>query len=585
MIAGALFYYQFHSWRNRLLTRLQRLRQPKYLAGAIVGGLYFYFYLIRGFARARHGAPPPASLPAEMNDLPQTLAALAFMVMLLLAWLLPRSRAALAFTEAEVALLFPAPISRKTLIDFKVLKSQTSVLLSALLMTLIGRGWSGGHFATRMLGWWAAFSILNLHVLGSSFAVTMLMDRGISTWKRRLLFLGAAVAAAAGIYIWMRHSLPPFPDVTERKGMAWLFRYIGQVFQSGPLPYLLAPFRLVVAPYFAASYRQFLVALAPVLGIIWLHYLWVIRSNVAFEEASVELSRKLSERIAAMRAGNWQAACQPKKASRPPFVLRSVGHPAVAVFWKNLIGSGHFVTARVWLMMVWVAVFGGFFLQSQFSRDRDGLGVVVLSLAGTLLIMSLFSGPQMLRNDLRQDLLAADVLKMFPMRGWQIVLGEALAPAVMLAGAQWLVLAFAAVFCPRQFNQHAVSLALRLSVALAAAVLLPFIDLVALLIPNAAVLFFPAWFQLGKDAPRGFETMGQQLILMFGQLLVLLLGLVPAAGAFALLFFGATYVHWPLLGLVLGAFAAAIILAIEACIGIKLLGGVFERFDVSGELV
>jgi hypothetical protein len=36
---------------------------------------------------------------------------------------------------------------------------------------------------------------------------------------------------------------------------------------------------------------------------------------------------------------------------------------------------------------------------------------------------------------------------------------------------------------------------------------------------------------------------------------------------------------------VLGAFAAAIILAVEAGIGIKLLGGAFERFDVSGELL
>jgi hypothetical protein len=56
MIAGALFYYQFHSWRNRLLTRIRRLRQPKYLAGAIVGGIYFYFYLFRGL-RGDTGRP------------------------------------------------------------------------------------------------------------------------------------------------------------------------------------------------------------------------------------------------------------------------------------------------------------------------------------------------------------------------------------------------------------------------------------------------------------------------------------------------------------------------------------------------
>jgi ABC-2 type transport system permease protein len=587
MIAGALFYYQFHSWRNRLLARIRRLRQPKYLAGAIVGGFYFYFYLFRGFTPGRHhpAMATPLAFPAEMNELPETLAALVFVFMLSMAWILPHSRAALAFSEAEIAFLFPAPISRKTLIQFKLLKSQTAILFSALLMTFIGRGWSGGHFITRALGWWAAFSILNLHLLGSSFALTMLMDRGISTWKRRVLILGAALAAAAGLFIWTRHSLPPFPAVPEQGGMAWLFHYIGRVFESGPLPYLLLPFRLVVAPYFAASYKQFLIALAPVLGIIWLHYLWVIHSNVSFEEASVALSRKLAERIAAARTGHFQGARRPKKAARPPFVLRPAGHPAVAVLWKNLISAGQYVTARVWLMLVWVAVVSGVLLQSPWARGGGGFGTVVIFFVGMLLAMSLFSGPQMLRNDLRQDLPVADVLKMFPMPGWQIVLGEVLAPAAMLAGAQWLLILFGTLFFPEQFDKQVVPLAWRLSVALSAAVVLPFVDVLALLIPNASVLFFPAWFHLGKDAPRGFETMGQQLILMFGQVLVLLLGLTPAAGALALLLLGGSFVHWPLFGLVLGAFAAAMILAIEAGIGIKLLGGVFERFDVSGELL
>jgi ABC-2 type transport system permease protein len=586
MIAGALFYYQFHSWRNRLLARIRRLRQPKYLAGAIVGGLYFYFYLFRGFT---HGHRPPSAQPLalspETNGLPQTLAALLFMVMLLLAWILPHSRAALAFTEAEIAFLFPAPISRKTLLHFKLLKSQTAILFSALLLTLIGRGWHGGHLLTRALGWWAAFSVFNLHLLGSSFALTMLMDRGISTWKRRVLILGAVAAAAAGIIIWTRHSLPPFPAVPNQGGFAWLFRYIGRVFESGPLPYLLMPFRLVVAPYFAPTYTQFLIALVPVLGIIWLHYLWVIHSNVAFEEASIDFSRKLAERMAAARAGNFQAGRRPKKARRPPFVLRPAGQPAVAVFWKNLISAGQYVTARVWLMLVWIAIVSGALLQSPWARGGGGFGMVVIFFVAMLLAMSLFSGPQMLRNDLRQDLPAADVLKMFPMPGWQIVLGEVLAPAAMLACAQWLLILFGAIFFPERFEQYAIPLAMRLSVALSAAVILPFVDLVALLIPNASVLFFPAWFQLGKEGPRGFETMGQQLILMFGQLLVLLLGLMPAGAVFTLFLLGGSFVHWPLLGLMLGAVAAALIMAIEAGIGIKLLGGVFERFDVSGEVL
>jgi hypothetical protein len=256
------------------------------------------------------------------------------------------------------------------------------------------------------------------------------------------------------------------------------------------------------------------------------------------------------------------------------------------LFWKNLISAGQYVTLRFWLIFLWVAIVGGVFSQTQSTHGSGGgLGVAVFFCAGMLLVMSLFSGPQMLRNDLRQDLPAADMLKMFPMPGWQVVLGEVLTPAAMLAAAQWVLIVFGAAFCPPRFGHYPVPLGTRLSIALAAAIVLPFIDLLAILIPNAAVLFFPAWFQLGKDTPRGFETMGQQLILMFGQLLILVLGLAPAAGAFAILFFAGSFLHWPMLGMVLGALAAAIILAIEAGLGIKLLGGVFERFDVSGELV
>jgi ABC-2 type transport system permease protein len=384
--------------------------------------------------------------------------------------------------------------------------------------------------------------------------------------------------------LWARAALPPFVAPVGGDVLAGLERYAGQLLDSGPLPYLLMPFRLMVAPYFAANFGQFFRAIGPALLIIGLHYWWVVRSNVAFEEASVDLSQKTAERVSAMRLGRGLGARAPKKAGRPPFVLQPVGNPLMAVFWKNLISAGHFVTGRAWLMLLWPIIFGGIILKSQFSHG-SGLGAAVASLAGMLTAMSLISGPQILRHDLRQDLQASDVLKMFPMRGWQIMLGEVLAPTAMLAGAQWLLLVTAAIFFPSHFGQHLVSLAARLSFALAAAVVLPFVDLMAMLIPNAAVLFFPAWFQLGKEAPRGFETTGQQLILMFGQMLALMLSLLAPAGVSAVIFFGGSYFVGNSAGVVLAGIAAAFTLAVEAGLAIKLLGGVFERFDLSSEVL
>ena len=577
MIAGALFYYQGHWWYNRLLTRIRRLRQPKYLFGAIVGGLYFYWYFIRSLARGGRGAP----IPLGHQELAQGIASLVLFIMVALAWILPYSRAALSFTEAEVAFLFPAPIGRKTLIHFKLLKSQAVILFSAILLTLIGRSWGGGHFIIRALGWWIVFATMNLHSLGSSFARTRLLDRGFSNWLRRLLVLAVLCCVVGGVIYWALVTLPP-PQIEGRTDLDWLARYATDVLRSGPLPYVLFPFRLVVAPSFAANAAQFLLALGPALAVMALLYWWVIRSNVAFEEASVELSRKTAERLAAVRSGNWHAARKPKKAARSPFQLSPTGLPAIALLWKNLTSAGSLVTARVWLFLVWAVIFGGFLAHSLTSRTEGlgaGLAVCALMLAG----FSLFWGPQMIRSDLRLDLPVTDVLKMFPMPGWQVVLGEVLAPAAILTAVQWLLLLVALILFPNHFDRLVTTPAQRFGFALASAIVLPCVDLIALIIPNAAVLFFPAWFQLGKDGPRGFETTGQQLILMFGQLLVLALSLAPAVALFTLIFFLTSPLFPMALRVLLGGAAAAVFLLVEAGFAIRLLGAVFERFDLSEE--
>jgi len=579
MIAGALFFYQWNSWRNRLVLRIRRMRQPKYLFGGIVGALYFYWYFIRNLSRAGAGG-------ARMQMHPQiglTIAPLILLVMVLLVWIIPHARAALAFTEAEVAFLFPAPISRRTLIHFKLLKSQAAILFSGVFITLIGRSWGAGNPIFHTLGWWVVFATYNLHLMGSSFTLTRLMDRGLTPWRRRIIVLTLVGALLAGMIAWVRWALPPppTPPPAANGDLSWLGRYVDEVLHSGPLPWVLFPFRLLVAPYFAQDLGHFFIALGPALALLALHYVWVIRSDVAFEEASIDLSRKTAERVAAVRSGNWQAARKPTKSRRAPFPLRPSGPPAVALFWKNLVSAGNMVTMRVWIFLIWIGVFCGVMLKNTGAGAGMGaaLGFLALILAG----ISLFWGPQMLRNDFRQDLPAADVLKMLPLQGWQVVLGEVLAPAAILAAVQWLLLAVALVLFPSQMDSVQIHLTERIGVALSAAIVLPCVDLIAMIIPNAAALFFPAWFNLGKDSPRGFETTGQQLILMFGQLLILACSLLPAAAVFGVFYFAASRLLPPGVSLLPGSVAAAVLLLVEAGVGIHLLGGVFERFDLSSE--
>ena len=583
MIA-ALLYLQYHSFRNRLVSRVKRLKQPKYLIGAIVGGIYFYFYFFRYLFRGYGGRPVVnmsipvvnMSISPEHLQLVELLGALVLFVIVLLAWIIPHERAALTFTEAEVAFLFPAPLTRRNLIHFKLVRSQLRILFSALFLTLISRRF-GGNAWIHALGWWLILSTLNLHFLGSSFARTILLDRGISNWLRRLLVFGLAVAMAGSVWVWAKRTLPE-PGSADIANLNAILDYAQRVLTAGPALYLLYPFRLVVRPFLAQDATVFFAALTPALLLFLLHYLWVIYSDVAFEEASVEASQKLAVRIAAVRAGNWQGAKKNQKAKRPWFKLAATGPSATALFWKNLIGVGQVLSVRLWItIVVVVAIFG-------VSLGNIGRGQNLSLMAAILVVIalgySLLLGPQVLRLDFRNDLPLADILKTFPMRGWQIALGEILAPVAVLAACQWLLLLVGAGLI---FYLPGKQEALFLAIALGAAVLLPVLDVLLLLIPNAAVLLFPSWIQAGKDSPRGIEATGQRLIFALGQMLVLLVALLPAAGAFVGVFFLLYFAFGPAAAVPLAAFAATIILAAEAGFGVMLLGKLFEQFDVTEE--
>lgn len=150
---SALLYLQYHSLKNRTVMRIKRLRQPKYLVGGLVGGLYFYWYFFRVlFGGAGRGPAVPLLASPENLALYESIGALLLLGIILLAWIIPHQRAALTFTEAEVAFLFPAPIRRRGLIHFKLLCSQVAILFTTLLLTLLTHRLGGTRGFARRAG-------------------------------------------------------------------------------------------------------------------------------------------------------------------------------------------------------------------------------------------------------------------------------------------------------------------------------------------------------------------------------------------------------------------------------------------------
>ena len=111
--SSAVTFLWWASLRNRVRKQLERLRQPKYLVGLVVGGAYLYAVVLRrlSFRRSTEELPAGTQVMAELG--------LAGMLMLSLAsaWALGQDRPALTFTETEVQQLFCAPISRRGLLN------------------------------------------------------------------------------------------------------------------------------------------------------------------------------------------------------------------------------------------------------------------------------------------------------------------------------------------------------------------------------------------------------------------------------------------------------------------------------------
>jgi hypothetical protein len=221
---------------------------------------------------------------------------------------------------------------------------------------------------------------------------------------------------------------------------------------------------------------------------------------------------------------------------------------------------------------------------------RHGWIVAVCSVALLLLGASAVIGPGILRQDLRQDLLMTDILKHYPVSGKQILLGEILTPVIILSAFQWLMILLVGCLWPSTLGNLHVGPSLRIAICLGAVMVFPAINMISLTISNATVIIFPAWFQNGKESMRGIETMGQQMILLLGRILVMAISLIPASllllGFFALgSYVGSLGMPGGMaLGLILGGIAATAILAGEVWFAISYLGKRFDAFDLSSEL-
>jgi hypothetical protein len=575
-VIAAAVYLARRSLVNAVRRRLRRLRQPKYLLGFAVGLVYYYYFFFR--ARGQRGTGVLPSSTAE------GIAIIGLGTLVLIGWLFGSSRSPLVYTPAETHFLFTAPLTRRQVLDFKLLRSQLALCLSSLLSVLL---FSGGHFPAtrilRVLGLWLVFAALQMHSGVTALVRQSLEEHGITAVRRRLgaFVLVAAIVGAAAFAL--RGQLAGVQAAFAESATLGFAALTGMV-KGGVMGVLTWPLAALVRPALSPDLATFAARLPAALLVVAVHYVWLIRSSIAFEEVAVESAERMAVRIAAWRSGRRPPPLAgPAKRARAPLTrLGATGGALRAIAWKNVQAEWRSTGVRLPVMIIIGVIVVGLVAS---MGEEAGAGVLILAMLFLAVgAMAAVFGPYMLRNDLRADLQLWDLLKSYPVRGADLVAGEALGPVTVLSAVWWacLLAAFAASFAS---DIPGFSAGERVAALLAGAIAAPGLIAVTTLIQNAAVLFFPAWITVGPARAAGVEMIGQRLVTMVGSQLLLVIALIPAAvlGMVAVAVAGLAGVTGVWLA-VPGAAALAVTLAFEAKLAVTWLGRKFERMDPAAEI-
>lgn len=565
----ALRYLLWHSALNRLRGQVARLKRPRYLLAVLAGALYFGALLFN----SQMPSPLAGSTSSALGQL--TYTAIVFFT-IASGWVLGSDRPALVFSEAEVQLLFPAPLTRAALVRYKVAQAQMVVLFSVLVwVVLLRRGGTALPFWMRAISLWIILSTMYLHRVGASLVRTSTVTHGARGMRRNFIPVAIVVTTIALVGWSVARAIPALhAGIRAGEGGA-AFAHLAS---SQPLATIFFPFHLLVAPLFADSWRHWLFAILPAIALLSAHYPWVTRTDAAFEEAVADAATKRAI-AAARQTRRPHPVLEGGAVSRPWFALAPTGHPAMAIAWKNVLAYTRALRLRTFVIVVSaLAIFAGVAYSEVGSVSE--LASVGETLCAIPLVMLIVLGPGFVRTDLRQDLLQLDQLRSYPLRGSTIVGVEIASTAAILTAMQYLLLALL-TFLASYDTRPPVPLAPAVLIALVA---LPTLNAISLTVANGSALLFPGWVRLGDGRAAGIEAMGQNVLAILASLIITVVVLLLPVTAATLVASGvSTAMSRPLdiRDFVASAPVGAVVAFGELWLVIMWLGRVFGRTDLA----
>jgi ABC-2 type transport system permease protein len=566
-MVGASFYITVCTTRNRLRLRLRRLREPRYLIGAVIGAAYLFFVFVlprRAATRRGRGRGFPVAVNFAQAGL--ALGSAGLLLLAAASWFFPAASTLFAFTEAETELLFPAPVTRRQLLVHRLIRSQFGLLFAGMMpaFLIIGTA-SFSERVLRGLALWVSFVTFRVYFAGISMARSHLgsPDRRARTLAWAPVAITLAATAAVGIPV--ARGLAALPSRSFPAAMTRL----GELTSTGLAGTVLSPMRMLIRPLFVQGAVPYLTAIGGSLVVLLAVVVWVLKSDEIFQHAGAETL------ITTAPAGRRRRTSAPRVRAAG-WVLPLIGRTETVFLWKNGMRTLREINLKSLIPLAAItayAVVGAKFWMSRGVASAVCVAALLLAAGMTLL------APGNVMSDLRGDLRHIEVLKTWPVKGSAVIRGQMLWPGSLLTVCVWFLLSCASVVSGAAFPR--LGLDWRIAFGGVAFVMAPVLIFAQYLIHQAAAVLFPGWIP-SDTAMRGFEMMSQRLIMFVAVVLTLIVIVGPGAIAGGIVAFAFYRVTGSPLVFIPAAAVCLAVVVIELMLATEALGPAYDRIDLSG---
>ena len=547
MISRPLIRLLTLSLRGRLVLFARMLRHPTYLIGFLAGLAWLLFWLapVLLSSESAEVGLPRQFLETSSSLLPAFRVFSSFVLALLLSiwWLMQWGSRPLTLQESELHLLMPAPLPKRQILQYAILKNQPRVLLGCFFMSLlIGIGSRG--FLLGFLSYWLFLTNWDLHAKARSLWIARNQELPSErAWVRRVGLVGGILLYwILFIFLSSKLMLAVLGAASSSATFLQAVQVVSDAISESWLSILLAPFVVFLGLHFTSSVVSsvFVSGLFVNLLLIVVQNEWVVRSATRFEEAALEKARRASE----LRDGSGQYRNTSLRRRRDiPFSLRFVKSPETAVIWKNLLASTRIPLRRqVFIgLLALTALYIGLML---LPMPEWVYGIFLVTGLVLFLFFPMFAGNGY-RNDFRTDLTNLEMVRSWPITSWRLFVAETGAPALQIG-------LYSALGCAMTLvTQLAID-----SLGVERMVVLPESVMQATSLPRVLVLFwmmlgvfplvlstglmccamhnllalnFPGWVPLGRKRQDAAANLGQNLLITIVIMLSMTLGLLPSA--------------------------------------------------------